>query len=262
MSFALQIPAEVKKLDDCPSRTAGVGASQSRRLLIRDNTNNIRFLIDTGSDVSIVPATSKDRKKPPTNFVLHAANNTSIKTYDSRFLYVDLGLRRRFSWRFLVADVTTAIIGADFLSFFALSVNLKNRHIVDETTKLTSTGGMVSPTLFGITTVDYNHPFRELLENYPEITRPCTMRMEVSHNVTHHIVTKGPPVASKARRLPPDKLKAAQQEFQLMMELGICRRSSSSWARIMLPPRISIRFRTYMIYSTRSMVSQFSVLWI
>lgn len=91
MSFALQIPAEVKKLDDCPSRTAGVGASQSRRLLIRDNTNNIRFLIDTGSDVSIVSATSKDRKKPQTNFVLHAANNTSIKTYDSRFLYVDLG---------------------------------------------------------------------------------------------------------------------------------------------------------------------------
>lgn len=227
MSFALRIPAIFKKLANCPSRTAGVGANQSRRLLIRDDTNNIRFLIDTGSDVSIVPASPKDKQNPPSNFVLHAANNTSIKTYESRFLYVDLGLRRRFSWSFLVADVSTAIIGADFLSFFGLAVDLKNRRIIDQTTKLTTTGGMVSPAVFGVTTVDYHHPFRKLLEEFPELTRPSTMRMEVSHNVTHHIVTKGPPVASKARRLPPDKMKAAQQEFQLMMELGICRRSSS-----------------------------------
>lgn len=230
MSFALRIPAIFKKLANCPSRTAGVGANQSRRLLIRDDTNNIRFLIDTGSDVSIVPASPKDKQNPPSNFVLHAANNTSIKTYESRFLYVDLGLRRRFSWSFLVADVSTAIIGADFLSFFGLAVDLKNRRIIDQTTKLTTTGGMVSPAVFGVTTVDYHHPFRKLLEEFPELTRPSTMRMEVSHNVTHHIVTKGPPVASKARRLPPDKMKAAQQEFQLMMELGICRRSSSCWA--------------------------------
>ncbi|XP_058456390.1 uncharacterized protein LOC131433804 [Malaya genurostris] len=76
-----------------------VGTStESRRLSILDRTHSIRFLIDTGSDVSILPATRKDKTKPPIPFILHAANSTNIKTFDKRFLYVDLGLRRRFSW--------------------------------------------------------------------------------------------------------------------------------------------------------------------
>ena len=50
------------------------------------------------------------------------------------------------------------------------------------------------------------------------------------HNVTHHIQTTGPPVASKSRRLPPDKFQAAKKEFETMMELGISRPSKSSWA--------------------------------
>lgn len=198
--------------------------------MIQDRINNVRFLVDTGSDVSIVPATIADKRKSPLAFLLHAANNTNIKTYDTKFLYTDLGLRRRFAWRFLVADVNTAILGADFLSFFGLAVDLQNRRLIDATTSLNAVGGVVSSSLYGVTTINLDHPFRQLLEEFGEITRPSTMRSEIHHDVTHHIITKGPPTASKARRMAPDKLKAAKQEFQLMMELGICRRSSSSWA--------------------------------
>lgn len=94
------------------------GATESRRLLLNDRTSSCRYLIDTGSDVSIVPATKKDRLKGPSSFRLHAANGTVIKTYDSRFITTDLGLRRQFRWNFIVADVSVAIIGADFLAFF------------------------------------------------------------------------------------------------------------------------------------------------
>lgn len=194
--------------------------SESRRLHIYDRTSNCRFLIDTGSDVSIIPATRKERLRGPTSFRLHAANGTTIKTYESRFLTTDLGLRRRFCWNFLVADVGTAIIGADFLAFFGILVDLKNRCLIDNKTKLHSIGGLVSTCLYGITTINIDHPFRDLLHEYRDITLPSTMREAVKEReVKHYIVTKGPPVTSKARRLATDKLEAAKKEFKVMSEL-------------------------------------------
>ncbi|GBM27214.1 Transposon Ty3-G Gag-Pol polyprotein, partial [Araneus ventricosus] len=51
-----------------------------------------------------------------------------------------------------------------------------------------------------------------------------------SHNVTHVIQAKGPPVGAKARRLAPDKLITAKQEFQNLIHKGICSPSTSCWA--------------------------------
>ena len=52
----------------------------------------------------------------------------------------------------------------------------------------------------------------------------------VKHEVRHHIQTTGPPVAAHTRRLAPERLKAARQEFEHMLELGIVRPSSSCWS--------------------------------
>ena len=46
----------------------------------------------------------------------------------------------------------------------------------------------------------------------------------------HHIVTTGPPLHARARRLDTDKLAAAKAEFTKMEQLSIIRRSSSPWA--------------------------------
>ena len=46
----------------------------------------------------------------------------------------------------------------------------------------------------------------------------------------HVIETQGPPIYAKARRLSPDKLKIAKEQFQIMVEYGICRPSKSPWA--------------------------------
>ncbi|CAH8551317.1 unnamed protein product [Dicrocoelium dendriticum] len=53
---------------------------------------------------------------------------------------------------------------------------------------------------------------------------------EPKHEVRHHIVTTGPPVSAKLRRLPPDKLQAAKREFKQMINLRIIRPSNSCWA--------------------------------
>lgn len=221
----------VKKLNSFSPETAEVRtATKSSRLIIFDRTANKRFLVDTGSDLSIIPATSKDRKSSSSQWQLHAANGTVIKTFGHRFVTTDMGLRRKFSWNFIIADVSTPIIGADFLAHFGIIVDLKRRRLIDSTTKLHSIGGLVTPTLFNVTTVVGSHPFKDLFEEFRGITLPSTLRSEVQHDVTHHIQTRGPPLSCKCRRLPPDKLQAAKQEFETMLELGICRRSSSPWA--------------------------------
>lgn len=220
-----------KKLMSRSLETAGVNASpESRRILLYDRTSNTRYLIDTGSDVSIIPATARDRKKGATPFDLHAANGTKIHVYDKRFVTTDLGLRRRFNWLFLVADVGVAIIGADFLAAFGVLVDMKHRRLIDGLTKLSSTGGLTNTPIHSVTVVALDHPFRKLLSEFKEVTLPTTMKTAVQHEVTHHIQTRGPPVASKCRRMAPDKVSAAKKEFQVMIDLGICRPSSSCWA--------------------------------
>ena len=206
------------------------GLPESRRLLIFDQSSNTKFLIDTGSDVSIVPATSKQRQQKPVPIRLHAANGSSINVYGSRYIDTNFTLRRKFCWNFLVADVQVAIIGADFLANFGLLVDLKNRRLVDGKTGLHACGGLATPSVFGVTTIGFRHPFRDLLQEFREITIPSTIRSSVKHDVKHFILTNGPPVAFKVRRMSPDKVNAAKKEFKLMCDLGVCRPSSSSWA--------------------------------
>ena len=46
---------------------------------------------------------------------LVAANNTTINTYSYSKRVVDVGLKRDYTWNFIVADVQQHIIVADFL---------------------------------------------------------------------------------------------------------------------------------------------------
>ncbi|UYV69295.1 hypothetical protein LAZ67_6003159 [Cordylochernes scorpioides] len=75
-----------------------------------------------------------------------------------------------------------------------------------------------------------NSPYSRILRQFPELTSQNLVKSPPRHSVTHHIVTKGPPIAAKPRRLPTDKLAAAKKEFAFMMEKGICRPSKSPWA--------------------------------
>ncbi|KAK3888641.1 hypothetical protein Pcinc_007366 [Petrolisthes cinctipes] len=99
---------------------------------IKDPLSRTSFVIDTG-------AKSIDRKHLSA-LTLKAANATTIKTYGSTRLAVSLGLRRKFNWSFILADVENAIIGCDFLSHFDLSVRLRCCQIVDNSTNLAMQG--------------------------------------------------------------------------------------------------------------------------
>ena len=50
-------------------------------------------------------------------------------------------------------------------------------------------------------------PYLTLLFQFPTLTQVCSPDSPIKHNVTHHIITSGPPVSACPRRLAPEQLK-------------------------------------------------------
>jgi len=85
----------------------------------------------------------KPRFPPPSNGlrvtsdkVLSATNGTRIPTHSPRELHLNLGLAREFIRTFKTADVAQPIIGADFLHYFGLLVDVRHKRLIDRVTKM------------------------------------------------------------------------------------------------------------------------------
>ncbi len=73
--------------------------------------------------------------------------------------------------------------------------------------------------------------YSRLLGEFPAVV--CASKQlppVISHDVVHHIVTHGPPIASKFRKLDGEKLAAAKAEFKQLEEDDIIQRSTSPWS--------------------------------
>ncbi|GFW07522.1 uncharacterized protein TNCV_3916551 [Trichonephila clavipes] len=95
-----------------------------QRLFLLDRKSGQKFLIDSGSEICVIPPSPTMNKSPQSNFSLFAANNTKIPAYGMVRKELNLGLRRPFIWTFIIADVSSPIIGADFLKHFNLLIDL------------------------------------------------------------------------------------------------------------------------------------------
>lgn len=186
--------------------------------------------MDTGADVSVLPRSiCKKTALKPSSLKLYAANGASINTFGELRVKIDLGLRREFEWKFIVADVQCSIIGADFLSAFELLVDMRNVRLLDGKTLL-STKGIHPATIMGsIKSVKNTNLFTNILQEYVSLTQ-MNGSATTKTNVVHFIETKGPPTFAKPRRLSPEKLAAAKSEFEYLIKQGICQPSKSCWA--------------------------------
>ena len=88
-----------------------------------DFSSGTNFLVDTGSQLSIVPASSWDKCHATRGQPLVAANGTSIATFGTCAIPLRLGTQT-FQWPFTVTDVTQPIIGTDFLWGNSLVVDI------------------------------------------------------------------------------------------------------------------------------------------
>jgi cleavage and polyadenylation specificity factor subunit 1 len=123
---------------------------------------------------------------------------------------LNLGLRRYFCWRLLVADVSKPILGAEFLAHHNLLQDLTHSRLMDSTNLLTYRGEVTECQVPDIKTVTGSSTYHRLLREVPQITRPDGYTGALQHDTMHTIATPGTPVAQKSR-LAPDRLVAAKR---------------------------------------------------
>ena len=205
----------------------------SGSLTLRDASSNNNYLIDTGAEVSVVPAGEQDRKRAPIQRELVAANGTRIRCYGEKKRQLKVGTRT-YEWTFLVADVKRALIGADFLTHSSLLVDLRNKQMVHpddlNATPLQRTRHKSKLTGLAFAATADPSPLAKLFTEFPTITVPNFKINHPKHEVRHTIETRGQPIRAKARPLPPQKLAAAKANFAELAAAGIVRRSSGPWS--------------------------------
>ena len=210
---------------------ANIALSHSKLLYVADKGHKCRYLIDTGAAVSVLPKSCANRISDADSLPLVAANNSTIHTYGTCKRVVDVGLKRKYPWTFIVADVQQPIIGDDFLIHYNLLVDLRSRCLRGMRTGLAIAASLSSIKPLSLNRVDtVQNEYTKLLGQFPELTRPTTKGETVKHGITHKIVTKGHPVFARPRRLAPDKLVTAKREFDEMIKLGVIEPSNSEWS--------------------------------
>ena len=172
-----------------------------------DNRSSKYFLVDTVSELSVIPPSRSDTQKTCSRSLI-AANGSPIKTFGTRQMMLNLGLQK-YSWRFIIADVTQPIMGADFLRSHSLLVDLANEQLMRTDNLKTIKGSRSGHKSFHISSIKPTNEFADMLRNCPELTTPTFSFDLPKHGVLHRIPTTGFPVHCQARRLSPEKLKIA-----------------------------------------------------
>ena len=212
----------------CRSPVAVVaGAINSRFLHIQDRASGHSFLIDTGAEVSLVPASPADHCAAVSSThsaPLVAVNGTVIKTYGTHCLPFKFG-SKCFQGSFIVADVNQAILGADFLRANGLLVDLGGQRLVHSATYATiiAPSIMCLPVPLAMTKPpQVNSVYANLLTSRPKLTELTFCKDRIPHGVELCIDTgQSPPIRLPARCLSPNKLAVAKAAFKEMEDLGI-----------------------------------------
>ena len=208
------------------------GTAHSHMFFVCDKTSQRCFMVDNGAELSVIPPSLTDRHNLNPGFTLQAVNKMSIATYGQHLLSPNFSLRQKFNFVFIIADVSTALLGADFLDTFDLKVDVHRAHLEDHETGLCIQGKQSAcpPFELCICRLPTGPGLADLLNCYPQLLHSPNSSTEVKHDIVHHIHTTGPPVFAHPRHLGPEKLAIAKAEFEHMLQLGIICPSESSWA--------------------------------
>ena len=227
----MQCPMLLAKKRTVRSSPVVTASVYSNVFYLTDSRSGTRYLVDTGASQSLLPKHMAPLSCVSPNPCLTAANGSSISTYGTKPVELHISGRLHI-WDFTIADVTVPIIGADFLGHFHLLVDVHHRRLIHDCT-FSCTPLDPAPVALAFQAIDTSSPYGALTSEYPAVFRP-ELRPAPSgpppHGVFHHIKTTGPPVFSKFRRLPPDRLAAAKKVFQDLESIGVCQKASSPWS--------------------------------
>ena len=180
--------------------------SRSQRLFVKDDVHRVMFLIDTGSDVSLISRSSLSLFTvgacAASTICLRAANGSAIKTYGSALINISLG-RNHFAFPFIAADIEQCVIGADFLSKFSFSVNINKRMIFNEKSSISCIRG------YGTSS-----PISVVVSSFPVLHKKLKSQDSTNPAVRHPSSTASRPRAATLGRLYGDKPKSAKHRVR------------------------------------------------
>ena len=191
-------------------------AVNSSSISITDIISGRSFLVDTGAEESVFPATNTEKKKSCDPNLI-AANGSAIATYGKRLISLKVSKTTLFKQKFCIADVTQPILGADFFTGHRLAIDLSNNRLVSLDGGLIVKARPTHSPRPGIHRVHSNN--EAILEDFPELLIPTFQ--ENKNSVVHHIATSGPPVQARARRLDNDKLSAPKLNLRNWSDLAL-----------------------------------------
>jgi len=205
-----------------------LAAPYIQRLFVIDQHTGRRFLVDSGAEISLLPGLpSKFENQNNSIFStlnLIAANGSKIKTYGPAS-YKDVRTGR----------YGTAYPWSRLPAYYGLLVDIRRSRLVDTSHRFSVQASLAPDTTPAvICAIARPSMWTSLLLDFPEVTRESPVPTEFLHGVVHEILTTGPPLFARPRRLPPDRLSIARREFDFMRQKGICRPSSSPWASPLL----------------------------
>ena len=124
----------------------------------------------------------------------------------------------------MLAAVNCLILSADFLRQHQFDMSIAQHQLdsVDGEVQLPLLPSSSPSTLLSKVSI-----YQQVLAEFPEIVGLGFAPGPAKHDVRHHVVTRGIPISTPARRLDPQKYAAAKAEFERMEKAGIVRWSNS-----------------------------------
>ena len=163
MSSTMQLSGKLSSRPPVVASTAGY--SPRRLFYATDRASGQRYLIDTGAAVSVVPARKEDISSGKPGPPLMAANGARIRTFGTRTL--SLQLKSRFyEWKFIIAEVTQPLLGADFLCHYGLLVDVRNKLLLDLDSLTSLDLDTTDNNIPALSNLEIDNPFSSLLSDF------------------------------------------------------------------------------------------------
>ena len=141
-------------------------------------------------EISVLPATrSGHREKKEERSPLQVVNGTHIPTYGTKTLSLELGMHQKFTSTFIVTDISKPILGADFLHYSDLMIDLARKRLINGQTFSNISLHTSHDQTLALCYLAKSSIYHSLLQSFPSLTKPCFNRSKIQH-----IITNGPPV--------------------------------------------------------------------
>uniref|UniRef100_A0A1A9UIC4 Uncharacterized protein n=1 Tax=Glossina austeni TaxID=7395 RepID=A0A1A9UIC4_GLOAU len=103
---------------------------------------------------------------------LTVMNTSTIETYGETTKFLDIGLRRKFAWAFVIAFVSQLIHGANFVASYNILINILTTKYVDDMMNLTRchTITAITDDVSKISLINNSLPFNDILEEFKDMT--------------------------------------------------------------------------------------------